>query len=87
MQIAKGRLNPGTNAQNFIHLALQLRNTHVLSITPEIATLSTSVTLFNNFKHFDPADRIIAATTMHYQGDLVTSDNNLRCINNLKTIW
>lgn len=87
MQVEKGRLNPGTATQNFIQLALQLRNTHVLSITPEIATLSAKDNLFNNFKHYDPADRLIAATTMYYKGTLITSDNNLRRISNLRTIW
>jgi PIN domain nuclease of toxin-antitoxin system len=35
----------------------------------------------------DPADQIIAATTMHYHAKLITSDSKLASIAQLEVIW
>ncbi len=55
----------------------------VLPITPEIAVLSQS----DRLPQKDPADRLIAATALAYKAPLVTSDEKLRTIDGLKTIW
>jgi PIN domain nuclease of toxin-antitoxin system len=56
----------------------------VKPITPEIAQLSASLSSTINK---DPADRIIAATSIAEKADLVTADKQLRNTDQLKTIW
>lgn len=83
MLIQKKRLDPGTDAQTFMRLMLDARGIEVLGITLEIATLSASISA----NHFDPADRIIAATAMQYDVGLVTCDKKLQGIPELSIIW
>lgn len=82
--IRKKRLNPGIDTQSFLQTMLLARKIQVLNIIPEIAALSEDDTYFN---HFDPADRLIAATAIHYQAELVTCDKKLQEISDLKIIW
>ncbi len=84
MLVAKRRLDPGTDAQKFIQLVLAARNIKVLSITPEIAARSTQPDFC---PHGDPADRIIAASTMLHKAKLVTSDNKLATVTGLHVVW
>lgn len=84
MLIKKGRLDPGTDAISFINLALSARKIKVMPITPEIAYMSS---FHKAFVHHDPADRLIAATTLHYKGTLITCDGKLGNIKELPTIW
>ena len=84
MLIKKGRLDPGTDTVSFINLALSARKIKVMPITPEIAYMSS---FHKAFVHHDPADRLIAATTLHYKGFLVTCDGLLCNIKELSTIW
>lgn len=84
MLIKKGRLDPGIDTVSFLDLALSSRNIKTLPILPEIAYISSS---HKAFVHHDPADRLIAATTLHYKGSLVTCDSLLRNIKELPTIW
>ena len=67
----------------FMHDLVIGMELEVISITPEIAVASQS----NIFTHKDPADRLIAATAIHYNAPLITADNKLRSIESLKTIW
>nr|WP_242523324.1 type II toxin-antitoxin system VapC family toxin [Thiocystis minor] len=83
MLITKGRLSPGTDAQTFCQLALDARGTRVLPITPAIAARSVAIDL----PHADPADRLIAATTLEHHAILVTIDQKLRDFTLLATIW
>jgi PIN domain nuclease of toxin-antitoxin system len=55
----------------------------VFAITPEIAVISQS----DIFTHKDPADRLIAATAIYHNADLITADSKLRSIERLKVIW
>lgn len=84
MLIAKKRIDPGTDAQTFIRLVLAARNISVLPITPEIADASAQQDLC---PHGDPADRIIAATTLLHKSKLVTSDQKLATVTGLQIIW
>lgn len=84
MLVEKDRLDPGTDALSFMKLALKARRIKVLAITPEIAQISVS---HPAFAHYDPADRLIAATTLHCKGMLITCDGRLRAIDELPTIW
>ncbi|HEY0720850.1 MAG TPA: type II toxin-antitoxin system VapC family toxin, partial [Gammaproteobacteria bacterium] len=74
MLVAKGRLDPGTDAATFCRLALDARGVQVLPITPEIAATSTQIEL----PHGDPADRLIAATAVTAGAVLLTCDEKLR---------
>ena len=84
MLIKKQRLEVETDAGNFISLFLQSRNVVVISISPEIAELSVNLSSEINS---DPADRLIAATSIVHNAQLVTADKNLRESNIVSTIW
>lgn len=84
MLVSRGRLDPGTDAFSFLNLVLASRTIRPLPITPEIAKISASDALF---AHHDPADRIIAATALHYEKPLVTCDKALRAVKGMKIIW
>jgi PIN domain nuclease of toxin-antitoxin system len=84
MLIKKGRIEIETTATNFINLYLQSRNIVVQSISAEIAELSVNLSAEINS---DPADRMIAATSIIYNAQLVTADQNLRNSNLLDTLW
>lgn len=84
MLIQKKRLDPGSvDTQTFLSLMLASRDIQVLSISPEIAALSTSLSA----NHFDPADRIIAASALHHDAKLITCDKKLHEIKELSIIW
>ncbi len=84
MLISKGRLQINTDAATLLNLYLASRHIQVQKITPEIAELSTRLAANINA---DPADRIIAATTMLCQATLITADTNLRNAPQLTTLW
>ena len=75
MLVAKGRLDPGTGALEFMKLALAARSIAVLPVTPEIAELSTKLP---EAVSADPADRLIAATAIHHGATLISTDTNLK---------
>lgn len=83
MLVARGRLDPGMAAAAFIEDVLVARNIRVLPITPAIAALAQD----ERFRHGDPADRLIAATSLVHQAALVTADQQLQGIAGLATVW
>ena len=84
MLIKKKRLVVDDTASGFINLVLQSRNYLVQEITPEIAELSVN---FGAELNNDPADRLIAATSVLGNVPIVTADKNLRAVGVLETIW
>lgn len=84
MLIKKGRVQVDSGYRRFIKLVLKSSNYILQGITPEIAELSSTVRLGANK---DPADRIIAATSIVKNAKLVTADNDLRQSKNVSTIW
>ncbi len=84
MLIKRARIEIDTTAANFLNLFLESRNISVVSISPEIAELSTS---FGSEINNDPADRIIAATSIIYNAQLVIADLSLRQSALIDTIW
>ncbi len=84
MLIKKGRIEVSTSPANFINLFLQSRNVSVISISPEIAELSVN---FGREINNDPADRIIAATSIIHNAQLITADTNLLNCDLLDTVW
>ena len=84
MLIKRSRVEVEASAANFINLFLESRNVSVVSISPEIAELSTS---FGPEINNDPADRIIAATSIIHNARLITADSNLLQSSLIDTIW
>ncbi|MEE2991836.1 MAG: type II toxin-antitoxin system VapC family toxin [Gemmatimonadota bacterium] len=71
MLVGKGRLRLGIDIQDGIDRALKYKGIKLIHLTPEIAVLSTR--LPGGF-HNDPADRILAASCLHYGVSLITRD-------------
>lgn len=84
MLIKRSRIDVATTSANFINLFLESRSVSVISISPEIAELSTN---FGPEMNNDPADRIIAATSIIYNTQLITADTNLRQATLVDTLW
>ncbi len=84
MLIKKNRLIVDDSASGFINLSLQSRNFYIQQITPEIAELSVN---FGSEINNDPADRLIAATSILKNSPIITADQNLRDATILETIW
>jgi PIN domain nuclease of toxin-antitoxin system len=68
---------------NFIQNLLHTRNYVLQGINPEIALLATEMEMDTR----DPADRLIAATAIHFGVPLITSDQMIRNNKDLKIIW
>jgi PIN domain nuclease of toxin-antitoxin system len=84
MLVKKERISIDTSFQNFIKLAFSSNKYQFQGITPEIAELSTQLPEEVNK---DPADRIIAATSLIHNIPLITKDSNLLKANSITTIW
>jgi len=84
MLIRKGRLVVDYTSSGFTNLLLQSRNFIIQEITPEIAELSVN---FGPEINSDPADRLIAATSIVRNAPIVTADQNLREATIVETIW
>ena len=84
MLIKRNRIHIDISASGFLNLFLQARNVDVKCITPDIAELSVNL---SDQINKDPADRIIAATSIVNNIPIVTADQNLRESKLLATIW
>jgi len=84
MLMHKGRLRVDVEFLVFIKLVLESTNYVYRTITPKIAKLSAD--LFSD-NHKDPADRIIAATSIIENAKLITADKKLRNSKKVTTIW
>ncbi len=84
MLMKKNRLQMDIEYLEFINLISESNKYVFRGITPEIAGLSTN--LFSG-NHKDPADRLIAATSIIEKAKLVTADKKLRRSKKVATIW
>ena len=84
MLIRKNRLVVDDTISGFTSLLLQARGFLVSEITPEIAELSVN---FGAEISKDPADRLIAATSIVMSAPVVTADRNMRAAPKIDTIW
>ena len=84
MLVGKSRLTLNVSVDRFCNVGLRKRNFKVLPITSQVAQ---TVSQYANVTNKDPADRIIAATTMVHQATLLTEDNNLIGFDFLKTSY
>ena len=69
---------------DWVRDALAVPGVEVLPLTPEIALAAGGPALD---LHGDPADRMIAATTLAHRARLVTKDERLRAVQALDTVW
>ena len=84
MLINRNRLKIDVSYLEFINL-LKATNKYIFKgISPEIAELSTTLPLEINQ---DPADRIICATSIRTNTELITADKNLQKSSLVRTIW
>jgi PIN domain nuclease of toxin-antitoxin system len=85
MLYSRGRINnrAGISSAAYMQDILIGMILTVLPVTAEIAELSQSAV----FSHGDPADRLIAATALAHRAALITADEKLRAIPNLRCIW
>lgn len=84
MLIKKKRLVIDIAYIEFIKLLKAANNYIFKELTPEIAGLSVELPSEINQ---DPADRIICATSILNNTQLVTADKNLRKAKSIKTLW
>jgi PIN domain nuclease of toxin-antitoxin system len=84
MLTKSGRLIIDTSYSEYIELLLSSFGIQVNPITPEIAKMSVE---FDDSVNHDPADRIIAATSLVEDAPLVTADKNLIKAKIINTIW
>jgi len=84
MLVQKERVCIEASYQDFIQWVFLSNKYQYQGVTPEIAELSTQLPKEINK---DPADRIIAATSLVQKIPLVTADTNLRRSGMLTTIW
>ncbi|KKL98972.1 hypothetical protein LCGC14_1819080 [marine sediment metagenome] len=84
MLTKSGRLIIDTSYSEYIELLLSSFSIQVDPITPEIARMSVE---FDDSVNRDPADRIIAATSLIENAPLVTADKNLIKAKVINTIW
>ena len=84
MLTAKQRLELSLDVGDWFDLALDHPKIRLLSISTEIAVLSTQ--LPGNF-HGDPADRLIVASSLAYDSTLVTKDQKIHDWGNVPLIW
>jgi len=84
MLVAKDRLRLTMDVQVWIDIALQRQKVRLLPLSPEISVLSTR--LPGDF-HGDPADRLIAATSLVYNAPLLSADHKIQNWGYVNIIW
>jgi PIN domain nuclease of toxin-antitoxin system len=82
--VAKGRISLDRDPLLWLEQALALPKMELLPLTPAVAVKATQ--LGNDFPG-DPADRIIAATSILESAALITKDSRIREYAAVNTIW
>ncbi len=83
MLVGKKKIRLSQSVETVCHDIQRYRNYKVLNISPKISQI---VSDYNDQINGDPADRIIAATTMSMDAVLLTRDQNLIAAPFLKTL-
>lgn len=84
MLISKGRLKLNISTKDWIYKALNFDKIELIPLSPDISIKSTE--LDKSF-HNDPADRIITATALVFDCELITKDKKISNYSKVKTIW
>lgn len=82
--VRRGRLEFNIPVDAWLHALEQMTELGIEPITAAIARIAAS---FDDVMPGDPADRIIAATTLTLNAKLVTKDTRLNKIKQLKIVW
>ena len=82
--VAKGRITLDREVLEWLEQALALPRVELLHLTPLIAVKATQ--LGNDFPG-DPADRVIAATSLVESASLVTKDSKVHASGAVTVIW
>jgi len=82
--VTKGRITLDREVLDWLEQALSLRKVELLPLTPLIAVKATQ--LGNDFPG-DPADRVIAATSIVESAALVTKDSRVHTSGAVTVIW
>ncbi len=83
MLLDRGRLRSPLPADVFLSKLCKALQLQILPITPKIAATAQS----GVFNHGDPADRLIAATALVHDLELMTADGELQSLAGLRTLW
>jgi len=83
MLMKRGRIHVAVGFLEFVNLVRESNRYIFQGISPEIAELSSHLSLGRNK---DPADKIIAATSIIQNARLITADEDLRRSTRVKTI-
>jgi PIN domain nuclease of toxin-antitoxin system len=81
--IRKGKIQIDQSLENWMEQMTNVYRLEILPITPSIVIRANS---FSDF-HPDPADRIIAATSIAHGIPLITKDRILTSRKDIQTIW
>ncbi len=84
LKARRGKLELLPTTERWLQSALNRNLVQVLSIDATIARLANE--LPGTF-HEDPADRFIAATALHHNLAIITSDMNIRSYSAVRSIW
>lgn len=82
--VRRGRVRFGVPFDQWLRAVRALPELRFVPVNEEIASAAGG---FDDSMPSDPADRIIAATTMALATKLVTADARLRVVRNLQTVW
>ena len=82
--VSKGRISLDRDPLSWLEQALALPKMELLPLTPAIAVKATQ---FGNDFPGDPADRIIAATSILESAALITKDSRIRNYSAVNTVW
>jgi len=82
--VAKGRISLDRDTLEWLETALAMPRVELIPLTPPISVKATQ--LGNDFPG-DPADRVIAATSILNSASLVTKDSRIRDYAGVTTVW
>lgn len=84
MLVSKERIRFDRDVLTWIHQALQQPRVRLVPLMPEIAVAATRLAAG---LPGDPADRMIVASALRLDADLVTRDRALQTFGNVRTVW
>ena len=83
MLLQRGRIQSPLQPEVFLQTLVKALMLQIYPITPKIAVIAQD----DRFQHGDPADRIIAATAITHDIELVTADKSLHKLRGLRHLW
>ena len=84
MLVKRGRLELTMNVSDWIALAESLPYLHSVPVNNRIAVMSVEL---KDYAHTDPADRIIIATAISLNAQLITKDEKILSYTHVKALW